>query len=40
MLGIEPTILSNDDGLEPAVAKKQKHSTYESVSLPEGNLLF
>lgn len=34
----DSTILSDGDGcLEPAVEKKQKHS-YESVSLPEGNL--
>jgi len=37
-VGGDPTALSDGDGcLEPAVAKQQKRS-FESVSLPEGNL--
>ena len=38
IVGNDPTVLSDSDGcLEPAVEKQQKRS-FESVSLPEGNL--
>jgi len=36
-IGSESTNLTDDDGLEPTV--KKKRTSYESVSLPEGNII-